>query len=85
MPTKIKNKKEGNMRIVTVSVPEALLETIHRLLGVEGIYPSRSELIRCAVRELLLKELKRLKREAQQQEDAKPAKPKKKKKKENDK
>jgi len=46
------------MRIVTVNVPEAYIEAINKLIGNKGIYPSRSELIRCAVREFLIKELK---------------------------
>ena len=46
------------MKIVTVNVPEAYLESITRLIGENGLYPSRSELIRCAVREFLIKELK---------------------------
>ncbi|KKK96129.1 hypothetical protein LCGC14_2665860 [marine sediment metagenome] len=46
------------MKIVTVNIPESYLESIKRLVGEGGIYPSRSELIRCAVREFLIKELK---------------------------
>ena len=50
------------MKIVTVNVPESYLEAIERLTGNDGLYPSRSELIRCAVREFLLKELKKAKK-----------------------
>lgn len=46
------------MKIVTVNVPEAYIEAINKLIGDGGLYPSRSELIRCAVREFLLKELR---------------------------
>ena len=46
------------MKIVTVNVPESYLESIERLTGENGLYPSRSELIRVAVREFLIKELK---------------------------
>ncbi|MHA1488567.1 MAG: ribbon-helix-helix domain-containing protein [Promethearchaeota archaeon] len=46
------------MKIVTVNVPESYIEAISKLVGENGLYPSRSELIRCAVREFLLKELK---------------------------
>ncbi len=46
------------IKIVTVNIPEAYLESIKRLVGKDGLYPSRSELIRCAVREFLIKELK---------------------------
>lgn len=52
------------MKIVTVNVPEAYITAIERLVGDDGLYPSRSELIRCAVREFLLKELKRIKNAA---------------------
>ena len=43
---------------MTVNVPESYIEAIKKLVGREGLYPSRSELIRCAVREFLIKELK---------------------------
>jgi Arc/MetJ-type ribon-helix-helix transcriptional regulator len=46
------------MKIVTVNVPESYIEAIKKLIGRDGLYPSRSELIRCAVREFLIKELK---------------------------
>ncbi|MCK4285181.1 MAG: ribbon-helix-helix protein, CopG family [Candidatus Lokiarchaeota archaeon] len=47
------------MKIVTVNIPESYLESIKRLIGENGLYPSRSELIRVAVREFLIKELRR--------------------------
>jgi len=46
------------MKIVTVNVPESYIDAINKLIGEDGLYPSRSELIRCAVRDFLLKELK---------------------------
>jgi len=46
------------MKIVTVNVPESYIGAINKLIGEDGLYPSRSELIRCAVRDFLLKELK---------------------------
>ena len=46
------------MKIVTVNVPESYIGAINKLIGENGLYPSRSELIRVAVREFLLKELK---------------------------
>ncbi len=46
------------MKIVTVNVPESYIEAIKKLVGRDGLYPSRSELIRCATREFLIKELK---------------------------
>jgi len=44
---------------VTVNIPESYLESVKRLVGEGGLYPSRSELIRVAVRDFLIKELKR--------------------------
>ena len=46
------------MKIVTVNVPESYIDAIEKLVGENGLYPSRSELIRCAVREFLLRELR---------------------------
>ncbi len=43
---------------MTVNIPESYIESIKRLVGEGGLYPSRSELIRVAVREFLIKELK---------------------------
>ena len=43
---------------MTVNVPESYIAAISKLVGENGLYPSRSELIRCAVRDFLLKELK---------------------------
>jgi len=45
------------MKIVTVNCPESYIDAINKLIGGNGLYPSRSELIRAAVREFLLKEL----------------------------
>jgi hypothetical protein len=45
------------MRIITVNLPEAYIKTLKKLVGNKAIYPSRSELIRVAVREFLIKEL----------------------------
>jgi len=42
---------------VTVNVPETYIDAIKKLVGENGLYPSRSELIRCAVRDFLIKEL----------------------------
>ncbi len=46
------------MKIVTVNVPESYLGAINKLIGENGLYPSRSELIRVAVRDFLLREIK---------------------------
>jgi Arc/MetJ-type ribon-helix-helix transcriptional regulator len=45
------------LKIVTVNVPESYVDAIKKLVGENGLYPSRSELIRVAVREFLLREL----------------------------
>jgi antitoxin ParD1/3/4 len=45
------------MRIITVNLPVSYLGAIDSLTGEEGLYPSRSELIRVAVRDFLIKEL----------------------------
>ncbi len=44
------------MRIITVNLPPEFLDRMKSLTGEAGIYPSRSELIRVAVREYLIKE-----------------------------
>ena len=46
------------MKICTVNVPESYIGAINKLIGENGLYPSRSELIRVAVRDFLLRELK---------------------------
>lgn len=46
------------MKIVTVNVPESYIEAIEKLVGENGFYPSRSELIREAARQFLIKEIK---------------------------
>ncbi len=51
--------RRNDLKIVTVNVPESYIESIKRLIGENGLYPSRSELIRVAVREFLIKELRR--------------------------
>ncbi len=51
--------RRNDLKIVTVNIPESYLESIERLIGENGLYPSRSELIRVAVHEFLIKELRR--------------------------
>ena len=46
------------MKIITVNIPVQYINKIKGLIGNEGLYPSRSELIRVAVRDYLIKELK---------------------------
>lgn len=49
------------MKIITVNLPESYLKAMDRMIGEKAIYPSRSELIRVAVREFLIKELEAVK------------------------
>ncbi|MFH1327798.1 MAG: ribbon-helix-helix domain-containing protein [Candidatus Bathyarchaeota archaeon] len=44
------------MRLVTIKLPEALVEGIDELVK-SGMYPSRSALVRTAVRDLVKSEL----------------------------
>lgn len=45
------------MKIITVNLPVPSIKIIEGMVGEEGLYPSRSELIRVAIRDFLLKEL----------------------------
>lgn len=44
------------MRLISVKLPEALIEGMDELVR-KGAYPSRSSILRTAVRDLLKKEL----------------------------
>ena len=46
------------MKIITVNIPVQYIATIKTLTGDTALYPSRSELIRVAIRDFLIKELK---------------------------
>ena len=45
------------MRIITVNLPQSYIKAIDTLTGHDGLYPSRSELIRVVVREYLIREI----------------------------
>lgn len=45
------------MRIVTINLPKSYLTAINNLTGNQSIYSSRSELVRVAVREFLIREI----------------------------
>lgn len=47
-----------NTKMISVKMPEAMIEALDRLVEL-GFHPSRSEAIRCAVRDLIFKELGR--------------------------
>lgn len=58
--TKKTKKKRGmkkSMKIITINLPERYLEAIQTLNDL-GVYPSRSEALRAALRDFLAKELK---------------------------
>ena len=50
---------KSNMKLVTVHLPESLIEGLDELVR-QRYYPSRSEAIRIAVRDLLKKDLWRM-------------------------
>jgi len=54
----MKRESTSMMKVVTCNLPEPFLSAIERLITEYGLYPSRSELIRVAVREFLIKEIK---------------------------
>jgi len=53
------------MKVLTVNLPESHLVAIQRLIG--ELYPSRSEVIRCAVRDLLREYIEIIKKETKAQ------------------
>ncbi len=44
------------MRVVTICMPESYVEGVDKLIK-RGMYPNRSEVIRIAIRDLLVEEL----------------------------
>jgi len=46
------------LKVVTVNIPESFIDLIKKLVGRNGLYPSRSELVRVAVHNFLIKQLK---------------------------
>mgnify|MGYP006283392449 CR=1 FL=1 len=50
------------MKVVSAHVPVSHLEAIDKLVGNTGLYPSRSELVRNAIKKYLLKKLKMIKK-----------------------
>jgi len=47
---------KNGMKLISVKMPEALIDGMDELIK-KGVYPSRSALMRTAVRDLLRKEL----------------------------
>lgn len=56
--TKVREKK--GMKLISVKMPEALIEGMDELVR-KGMYPSRSAVMRMAVRDLLKSELGKFK------------------------
>ncbi|WP_297421721.1 ribbon-helix-helix domain-containing protein [Thermococcus sp.] len=52
----------AKMRIISVQLPQGLVNAMDQLVR-RGVYPSRSEIIREAIRELLKRELYQLETE----------------------
>jgi len=50
------------MKIFTVNLPKTYLKAIELLVGNDGLYPSRSELVRVAVKDFLYKKIELIKR-----------------------
>ncbi len=46
------------MKIITVNLPKSQIDTIKKITGDTALYPSRSELVRVALRDFLIKEIK---------------------------
>jgi len=49
------------MKIITINLPVQFINKIKGLVGDGALYPSRSELIRVAIREFLISEIKKAK------------------------
>lgn len=45
------------MRIITINLPVSFIKIIDSLTGHDGLYPSRSELVRVAVRDFLIHDI----------------------------
>ena len=45
------------MKIITVNLPPSYVEAIDKLVGNDKLYPSRSEAVRVAVKEFLIREM----------------------------
>jgi antitoxin ParD1/3/4 len=57
------------MKIITVNLPESYLKTIDKMIGETGLYPSRSELVRVALKFFLENELETAQQFTQISED----------------
>jgi len=57
-----KSKAKEKMTLISVHIPKQMLEELDELVK-NGVFPSRSEAIRIAIRDLLLKENSRTRQE----------------------
>ncbi len=57
-----RTKSKEKMVLISVHVPKQMLEELDSLIS-RGVFPSRSEAIRIAIRDLLLRESSKEKRE----------------------
>lgn len=60
------------MKIITVNLPQATIANIAKITDEYELYPSRSELIRVAVREFLIQELGNLEKYTEYAEAEEP-------------
>jgi Arc/MetJ-type ribon-helix-helix transcriptional regulator len=64
------------MKIVSAHIPKSHIRAIEHLVGADGLYPSRSELVRAAIKKYLIEKLKMIKRaESELEEDPDPPDP----------
>jgi Arc/MetJ-type ribon-helix-helix transcriptional regulator len=61
---------EKRMKIITVNLPQPTIESMRKITDEYGLYPSRSELIRVAVREFLIRQLGNLEKYQEYAESA---------------
>lgn len=52
------NTGSNKMKIITASIPQDHINKVDKLINENVLYSSRSELIRCAVKEFLVKSLR---------------------------
>lgn len=57
------------IKICTINVPDKFVEDMEQLTGEDGLFPSRSELIRAAVHDFLLKKIELAKRLNEQEKE----------------
>jgi len=61
------------MKVITVNLPQTYIKEIDSMIGENSLYPSRSELIRVAVRDFLISQLELLERITKMSQNTKEA------------